>query len=319
MRTLLLVCQVCLINVLIAQKSNPFNGYLPMMKTSSLNWASAMDKSESILFEAQPTIYYQIYNQYRQDTSAKRQALYVYFQSHFRMYNEKSLPVKTPSYMGFIGWQKSYNFARKSQFTWLLETGHYSNGQSRSSWDENIPDDTDSSQAVYKTITDDTDLSKILNRNSGNFSVNLSRVRVQYVIPQKREQKNRILLHKVSAEFLKYHSAFAMLIDYTDGISDVDYIGHNQFQLEYESVFETVSQSRLSFNQQATYLSGAHPSINPLRLKTTVSYFPNDWITGFFVSFIHGHDNYNYRVVDSRNQVQIGIHFDFYNLRQHRF
>ncbi|NBG65738.1 hypothetical protein [Acidiluteibacter ferrifornacis] len=318
MRISILILQLFLIQLLIGQNQNPFNGYLPMMKTSSLNWASAMNKNETILFEAQPTIYYQIYNQYRQDSLAKKQALYVYFQSHFRMYNEESLPVKTPSYMGFIGWQKSYNWVRKSQFTWLLETGHYSNGQSRSTWNEQFEDGSDSSEAAYRAINNESNLSQLLNRSTGNFSVNLSRIRFQYVIPQKREQENRVLLHKIALEYLRYHAAFAMLIDYTDGISDVEIIGENQFQLEYESVFETVNRSRLTFNQECTYLAGSHPSINPIRLKSTISFFPKDWVTGFFVSYIHGHDNYNYRIVDSRNQVQLGIHFDFYNLRQHR-
>lgn len=308
--------------LLSAQDKNPFQGYLPIREVTSLGWASAMNENEPILFEAKPTIYYQLYNTYNMENIESgekvKQAFYLYFQSHFRMYQSLSLPVKTPSYRGYIGWQRTFNLPYNSQLTFAIETGHYSNGQSFSAWNEDIKDGTPQSDSIYKSIHDEDNLAEMLNRNSGNFSINNSKLEIQYVLPQKNGHNGKLLLHKLGAYYNRNHTAFAMLLDYSNGESDVQLVGKNEFAISYETFLETDLSFRWSFKHQLSYLTQQHKSINPLRYQATFSIYPKDWVTGFYVSYVYGRDNYNYRIVDSRNQFALGIHFDFYNLKQYR-
>lgn len=161
-------------------------------------------------------------------------------------------------------------------------------------------------------------MAAILNRNSGNFSINNSKVEIQYVLPQKNNQNGKLMLHKIGAYYNRNHTAFAMLLDYSNGESDVQFVGKNEFAISYETFFETDLRFRWSLNHQFSYLTQQQKSINPLRYQATFSIYPKDWVTGFYLSYVYGRDNYNYRIVDSRNQFALGIHFDFYNLKQYR-
>ena len=76
-------------------------------------------------------------------------------------------PVKTPSYKLLIGWQKIFKTNADNFLTAGIETGHYSNGQSRSAFSTEFEDDSPESRALYDTFTDDTDLAALLNRANG--------------------------------------------------------------------------------------------------------------------------------------------------------
>jgi len=66
--------------------------------------------------------------------------------------------------------------------------------------------------------------------------------------------------------------------------------------------------------QQFEVIIGAHPHVNPLRMETSVTYYPLQAAKslGFVLSYIYGHDNYNYRFVDAGHQVAVGVSYDLF-------
>ncbi len=307
--------------LLNAQKRNPFNSYLPIMENSSVSWKSPMNEEEDIVFDAQPTLYYQLYNTYLNQEKKNKQAVYIVFKSHLRMYQERSLPVKTPSYIGFLGYQKSFKWG-KNKLNLALETGHYSNGQSRCAWDANIEDGTEECKAAFDAITDNTDLAAIYNRNSGNFSINLSKIILQYVIPQSKSKdvNNYAIAHRFNLMLGRNHENFAFLFDIgrENNGGDIQFVGDNFIQVATESFFSASKKFDLSIKNELEYIHGTHPSINPWRYTFSVNVFPLDWVTAFQVAFSSGHDNYNYRIVDSGNQFTIGVRWDLFDRSQYK-
>ena len=207
----------CLISLLatflftqaIAQnmKNSPFSGYLPIRESPELNWSTPMTESEPLLFEAEPILYYNLYNNYpyyETKENPKEEAFYLYFNSHFRMFQGRSRPVRMPSYKIFMGWQRSYDLGR-DYFSFAIESGHYSNGQSGCAWSDTAVDGTRSCELIAESITDNEDLSKRLNRINGNFSTNLSKIRFQYVLP-KRGLGN-MNIHRFDLDYTYKHVA----------------------------------------------------------------------------------------------------------------
>ena len=72
--------------------------------------------------------------------------------------------------------------------------------------------------------------------------------------------------------------------------------------------------SNIAFQQKLELIIGAHESVNLIRSETKVMYYPfiNSKILGFHASFIDGHDNYNYRFLESGNQIAGGIIIDLF-------
>ena len=297
-----------------AQKRNPFNSYLPIMESSSISWRSPMNKNENIVFDLQPTLYYQFYNTYSNQEGLDKQAVYANFKSHLRMYNENSLPVKTPSYKAFLGYQRSFSWS-KNQLNIAIETGHYSNGQSRCAWDASVADGSEECQAAYRAINDDTDLADIYNRNSGNFSINLSQLIVQFVIPRVDETKLRdaAIAHRFTLTLGRNDEAFALLFDFSGKEDDIQLVGDNFINIETESFFSPNEKLDFSLKNELEYVNGVHASINPWRYTFSVNVFPLEWVTAFYVAYTTGHDNYNYRIVDSGNQISVGVRWDLFN------
>jgi hypothetical protein len=122
-------------------------------------------------------------------------AYYLNFQPHIRMYNDNSKPVKTPSYKILLGTQFLYKTERGNFFALALESGHYSNGQSGCSFYSELNDGTEACDDVYRLITPQTDLSAILNRSSGNFSTNLTRVSLNYRFNNLNDESKPTRIH----------------------------------------------------------------------------------------------------------------------------
>jgi hypothetical protein len=309
------------VSLLTAQETNPFSGYLPIRESPELNWSSAMVESEPLIFEAEPILHFHIYNSYNYYDSLfkaeKAEAFYLYFNSHFRMFQGKSKPVRMPSYKMFIGWQRSFELSNKSSFSFAIETGHYSNGQSGCAWNDSLQDGSRPCRLISAGMSDQEDLSARLNRVNGNFSTNLSKVNLQYVTP--RFRKNRKNVHRLGFEYTFNHEAFALMLDYGGSAdSDIGIIGKHRFNAGYELIRYTDNNFRYSISQSLSRLYNAHPSIEPWRYEATVSIFPEEWITAFFFSYIYGHDDYNYRIVDSGNQFSIGVRWDLFQLGEFR-
>lgn len=299
-------------------KKSPFNGYLPIRESPELNWSTPMTKSEPLLFEAEPILYYNLYNNYpyyESKENPKAEAFYLYFNSHFRMFQGRSRPVRMPSYKIFMGWQRSYDLGR-DYFSFAIESGHYSNGQSGCAWSDTAVDGTRSCELIAESLADEEDLSKRLNRINGNFSTNLSKIRFQYVLP-KRGLGN-MNIHRFDLDYTYKHVALAFFFKYGATDRDINIVGRHDIRFQYELIRHTNLHFRYSLSQSAEYIFDAHPFINPWRFETCLNIFPQEWITSFFVSFIHGHDDYNYRIVDSGNQYSLGVRWDLFQLKEYR-
>ncbi|MEQ8624222.1 MAG: hypothetical protein RJQ00_05190 [Vicingaceae bacterium] len=302
-----------------AQKRNPFNSYLPIMESSSISWRSPMNNTEDLVFDLQPTLYYQFYNTYADTSKTSKQAVYANFKSHIRMFQEQSLPVKTPSYKAFLGYQHSFNWS-KNVLHIALETGHYSNGQSSCAWDASVADGSDACKAAYREINDETDLAEIYNRNSGNFSINLTQLIIQFVIPRIKEpkMKDAAIAHRFTLTLGRNDEAFAFVFDFSGKEDDIQFVGDNFIKMETESFFSPNDKIDFSLKNELEYVNGVHASINPWRYTFSVNVFPLEWVTAFYMAYTTGHDNYNYRIVDSGNQFSVGVRWDLFDRNQYK-
>jgi hypothetical protein len=99
---------------------------------------------------------------------------------------------------------------------------------------------------------------------------------------------------------------------YTD--FDIEIYGKNRFGLEYEFIHTPTEKIkfRYSLGQKFELIQGAHNHVNPLRSESSIIAYPWDRDIGFFVSYIYGHDNYNYRFVDSGHQINFGVTWDWF-------
>ena len=91
--------------------------------------------------------------------------------------------------------------------------------------------------------------------------------------------------------------------------ADIEIYGRNRFALPYKFIHTPTDKIkfRYSLGKQFEIIQGAHNSVNPLRSESTIILYPCDRDIGFFVSYIYGHDNHNYRFVDSGHQINFGI------------
>jgi len=201
---------------------------------------------------------------------------------------------------------------RNMLYNIALETAHYSNGQSLCAWDSRLNDGSKACSQIFRSITDDDNLSEMLNRNSGNFSSNLTKVSVSYIIPpiSKGLLERRTIGHRFGIGFQHNHVAAAYLINVDGGENDIQFIGDQVYTVIIESFFAPIKKVDFSIKNEFEYVNNAHPSVNPWRYRLSLNTFPYDWRTAFFIAYTSGHDNYNYRIVDSRNQFSLGIRWD---------
>ena len=83
------------------------------------------------------------------------------------------------------------------------------------------------------------------------------------------------------------------------------------FDGEYLNKIPEINR-RCTLRQNLEYIQKPHKSVEPGRPETQFTFYPikRNPRLGFFVSYIHGHDNYNFRFVDSGNQVAVGVSWD---------
>ncbi len=309
-----------------------FNAVYPIGENPNIGYKTSMVPSiEKILFEANPTFRMPLYNnilRHFQNGSRSGSTLYFNFRPQFRMYTDNSLPVKMPSYkISILGYQKlirlpESKFAKDHLLAFAIESGHYSNGQSGCAFDKNIPDGSPACDSVYKLITPHTDLSKLLNRESGNFSTNYTELIINYRYITKIDE-DQVPLSGLSFKlgWNRYHDKLLWLADiggYSD--EDIKIYGRNRFMFGVDG-FKSINKTnwlkrklcidRFSGNINAEYISRPHPFVKPLRIElSATAYFINN--VGVFISGIFGHDNYNFRFVDSGSQFFAGICFDIF-------
>ncbi|KQC33563.1 hypothetical protein AAU57_09720 [Nonlabens sp. YIK11] len=297
-------------------KTSAFKEYYPISVRPELSLGLGNNPYEQILLEAKPTVYYGIYNDLRsalnKDTITNGDAIYLAFQPEFRIYNEESKPVKTPSYKLLIGWQKIIKTDNDNFLTAAIETGHYSNGQSRSAFSTEFEDNSEESRALYDTFTDDTDLAALLNRQTGNFSTNLTRVSFNYRLNTFDAQNVPEQIHSITATYQLYHNKFLGVADFGGyNPEDIDIYGRHRIELgyEYTGYFKDI---RYVLSEQAMYHFGSHPSSAPFRSESRFMIYPFSNDFGFMAQLSVGRDDYNYRFLDDYTRFSVGITWDWF-------
>jgi hypothetical protein len=249
-----------------------------------------------------------------QDAEDKRfsSTFYTSFQPHIRMYNENSKPVKTPSYRVFLGWQFLRKTDKNNFVSAAFESGHYSNGQSGCAYDTNLDDETSPCDQAFGLINDQTNLSDILNRTNGNFSTNFTRISGNYRF-NNLKKNTPYKVHSFTGWYELWHNKMFFLAD-IGGYNplDIALYGRHRLGFEYEYLHTYNETLKYSVGLRIEGISGAHPSVEPLRSEFFGTWYPFKSDFGFFVSYIYGHDNYNYRFVDSGNQISVGVSWDWF-------
>ncbi|WP_194852501.1 hypothetical protein [Nonlabens antarcticus] len=299
-----------------SDKFGGFKDYYPIAVRPEFSVGVGNNQYEQILIEAKPAVYYGIYNNLREalnkDTISNGDAVYITFQPEFRIYNEESNPVKTPSYKVLLGWQKIFKTNADNFLTAAIESGHYSNGQSNSAFSQEFEDASDESVALYETFTDDTDLAALLNRSSGNFSVNLTRFSLNYRLNTFDKDNVPEKIHSITATYQLYHDKFLGVADFGGyNPEDINIYGRNRVEVGYEFTGR-YKKFRYTLSEQALYHFGSHPSANPFRSETKAIVYPWDRDLGFVLQLSIGRDDYNYRFVDSFTRLSLGITWDWF-------
>ena len=306
--------------VIVAQKKDSTSGfkeYYPIHIKPSIGYLSSMNDFEDILFDAKPVVYYSFWNNMRAriKNSGYRpgNAIYILFQPQIRMYTEESLPVKTPSYRAALGWQILKKRLNDDFYSIALETGHYSNGQSGCAFASGIIDETEDCENVHQTINSHSNLSELLNRANGNFSTNWTKLSANYRFNIFRDNGRPRRAYSISASWERFHNNMLYLID-IGGYSDFDIsiYGKNRFNLGFEFIHTYGEKFRYSAELKAEYIDKPHKFVEPIRVEASFILYPFDLGFGIYATYIYGHDNYNYRFVDSGNQIGIGLIWDWF-------
>ena len=307
---------------LTAQKSfNDYVTFYPIGEDPNIRYMTSYTSQEKILFEANPIVRYSFYNNFVKELMNEKnihsQAWYINFKPQLRMYNDNSKPVRMPSYRIFLGTQHLFRLKETKEqnqkfIGFSLESGHYSNGQDGSAFSEEYADDSPESESIYNSITDQTDLSQLLNRKNGNFSTNLTELILNYRFYDIDDEYKPSQMHSVNLGYTLYHNRFLGIADfggYTQ--NDIKIYGRNRFLggYEYMRVLKKNKNTRYTIKQNIEFIQKPHASVDPFRTETIFTYypFPKSKTFGFMTSYIYGHDNYNFRFVDSGHQVSFGL------------
>lgn len=313
---MIVLCSALSANAQESTSPSPFKEYYPIAQRSFISGGFGNNEFEQILLQAEPSVYYSFFNTIREAVTSEEKkpgyAVYLSFQPQFRIYDEESRPVKTPSYKIFVGWQPIIVTSNDNFLTLGLESGHYSNGQSNSAFSADFEDESPGGQAIYQTITDGTDLSRILNRETGNFSTNLTRVTLNYRQNKFTDETIPKRIHSYTLTYQLYHDKFLGFIDFGGyNPEDISIFGTHRIEASYEYTFY-LKGMRMVAGENAYLQIGAHPSITPYRSETQLIVHPWNTDLGFFGRFDFGFDDYNYRFVDSFPRFSLGISWDWF-------
>ncbi|HKR06908.1 MAG TPA: hypothetical protein VJY62_19890 [Bacteroidia bacterium] len=310
---------------LTASGQKDFNLYTqvyPIGDDPNIRLMTSYRSEEKILFEANPTVRFSLYNTFIKglmNNARHTQAWYISVRPQFRMYTDNSLPVRTPSYRVLLGTQHLFRLpnakltGRKEHFLgFSLESGHYSNGQDGCAFSEKFQDESTECDSIYNLINSETDLSSILNRRSGNFSTNLTELIINYRRYAIDDNNKPLKGYSIHLGMVLYHDKFLGIADF-GGYSDNDIKIYGRWRylagVEYMHVFKKGEGTRISFKENLELIQGAHKHVKPFRSETIFTWYPfiKSKALGFFICYIYGHDNYNFRFIDSGQQACFGI------------
>lgn len=320
----------------------PLNFY-PIGTNLSIGYLGNLKAArESYLFEAQPVVKLPFFNTiYKNMRRAKAapdapfseklklatHAAYASFRPQLRMFDDASMPVKTPSYKIGLGYQHFFSLNKKDQYGAIngggsrrylavaFETGHYSNGQSGAAFDENLVDGTPAADSLYQHIDHNTDLAAILNRRSGNFSTNYTEILVKYLQVGCIQNNYALNWFSIEAGWTRYHDKLLYMIPiggYTE--NDIALYGKNFYHLnlEYMHRFRNAGCiDRIKLNVNYEYLYKPHPSVTRSRIEIIPGIYHKSNV-GIYAKLAFGHDSYNYRFVDNISHWGIGLTYDLF-------
>lgn len=266
------------------------------------------------MFDVHPVLSLSFYDNFEKKLKQKKifsQGYYFSFRSQFRMYNEQSTPVKMPSYRVFLGLQHLFRISQKHLIGYSIESGHYSNGQSGSAFIGGGKDGSHESDSVWATVNAQSKLADMINRTDGDFSTNLTELMLnyRYIVKLDAFAKPKIL-HTITAAMAYYHNKLYGLID-KGGNTDIalKMYGRWRFLFSYAYNYNWKSGYRILFSENLEIISGAHPSVEPVRSVTQATFFLPKSL-GFYINYIYGHDDYNLRFVDAGSQFGFGLTWD---------
>ena len=121
------------------------------------------------------------------------------------------------------------------------------------------------------------------------------------------------MVHSFSAHWERYHFKMFGVFNkggYTD--FDIEIYGKNRFGFDYEYMHTLSNATRYTLSLKTEIIQGAHPFVEPFRNELNITWYPFNRDIGLYISYISGHDNYNYRFVDSGNQINIGLTWDWF-------
>ncbi len=281
----------------------------------------------SVIFDASPNVIFPFYNDIRKFIGEDKKystAIYLNFRPQIRMYNLDSKPVRTPSYRIHLGYQGLYRISNEENHPVfggvLFETGHYSNGQSGCAFSSNYLDQSYNCDSIYSQINENTDLSQILNRQTGNFSTNNTEISFWYRNYRLGTSNGQpILYFGGKAGINLYHKNLLYLFPF-GGYSENDknYIGRQRINLQFEffKVFALSEKIFLPIEFEMNYekLWAKNNLITKYRIEPEIIIYPIPKLRnlGFSASFIHGFDSYNFRLVDKISTFTAGIRWEYF-------
>ncbi len=301
--------------------SGQFKEVYPIGEDPDINVKPIQMDPGGILFEANPFVRFSLYNNMIEGLKENKNhvfGVYAAYLSPLRMFTSNSLPVETPSQRVMVATQHLFRLTNPQEDIqrfagFMFGTGHYSNGQADCAFDETIPDGTAECEAVYATFTDDTELSDFLNRTSGNYSTNFTRIFGTYRIDHLKGKMN-VKSHVFDLGTIIYQNRLFYFFD-VGGFSeeDIKIYGRFRFQAghEFMKVYDQTYR-RFSIATRVEWIATPHPSVNPFRLDLRGNWYPLERLpqVGLFTTITAGHDNYNYRFLDSGFTLSLGITWD---------
>lgn len=321
MRPLLLIPLLAFCTNIMSQSFNDYAQYYPIGEDSNIRLMTNMSDKETILFEANPVLNLSLQNNFIKglldESQTHTEAWYVSFQPQLRMFTDNSLPVKTPSYKIFLSTQHLFRLNVTSnenhQFLgFLVQSGHYSNGQDGCAFSPDFKDGAPECDSIFNTFQSTTNLSEILNRRTGNFSTNITKLILNYRSYQLDEDNVAQRMYGLQLGYTLFHDRFLGIGSfggYSD--NDIQIYGKHRFSIRFKfmKVLKQHNDLRYSLTQKLSYIHKPHDDVNQIRAETKATIYPfaQSKTIGFFISYIYGHDNYNYRFVDDGHQFTCGI------------
>lgn len=277
------------------------------------------------LFNANPTVRLSFWNSFRaglqRNDKDALSSFFVFFDPQVRMYLQDSKPVFMPSYRIALAHQSMKQISvnsSKTNYCYVgsnFEFGHFSNGQYGSAFNENAKDMDSLDKFAYNSINDQTKLTDIINRRSGNFDIPLyGRLDVFYK-----------WLNDKSSVTDKFTSMITISLGVTHFFlddRDIDILPRNRIHITADyykvqqnafCIFKWMSAYSVKVNYD--YQRSAHPSIEchrlNARLTTYLNWEDNDDF-GLFVEKAFGYDDYNLRLVDTGSPVFLGFTWNLF-------